>query len=515
MRQFFVLCAAAALLASVSGSAHAIRVFVGDAPPQLSPGANETQADALKASTDYSDSVTYAKETLLSTETTSVTGDTTKYYTLAAPHQFSFPLMRQIQATTGGSATVYVIVTLDGMVFSGNTTPDLLGFADAQEDPLTGGTSGTKTVAWAVSGAATVNANQVLTIEDAMLAVSEGGGSISIEVRDSRLAVIGLPASESHSSNGLGIKVASALDETVTPNSMTPLAKADEAFMEFEGGHTAVSLGTIKLSYKAMHLDAQSATGAPVDAFIDTADNMGITVPNAEPAPAENPVMLTGSVAFVGEDGMFGLWEAMVDDGATDDIDESQVCRVITDILEREEGVPTGEIEAQMASQFDQVHADANETEGLMHVCLMVDGETVIPETSPIMVSASYKGLANAAFPPMGASMMLSGIDRDGANFQLPYLTSLPKFAQRLVIVNRGAATTYEIRMADADSTLLDSGDLPQGQTTLKIWEILTGEVSSAAATLTVVADDSMIDAALTLVQRDTQAIDTEHLMAE
>ena len=513
MRQFFVLCAAALLAMGVSSSAQAIKVAVGATAPS-----GVTTMLLLEESEDYMGSVTYAKETLLegTTNTTSASDedDETTYYNLMPNHHFALPLKRSVQETDTGQS-VYVIATLKGMVFRGTTAPNLDGLG-TDEALLTGGTGGQNMAAWSVTTASLIPAGTVVSIQGAALAMSEGGGSISVEIRDGRLSQIGLSASESHASDGAIVKAAPALKEDVMAATSTPTARASMAFMGFGPNTFTASLGTIQIGVKENHRNAQDADGAAVDALVeDDTNTHGITVADNATDSLENPLMITGSAAFVGEDGMFGIWTAPADDDSTEDVNESETtpaCTTITDILVREEGVPTGTTKPQMAGTFAAMQS----------VCIMTDGETSIPETAPFMVQATYEGLADAAFPPMGASLSLSGIDRDGASFRLPYLTTNSKFAQRLVIVNRGSATTYE--MADlhggegvtVTAGSAASGDLPTGQTTLMISDIVTisgGHLASG--TLSIVADKSMVNAALTLVNRETQALDTEHLAVD
>ena len=93
---------------------------------------------------------------------------------------------------------------------------------------------------------------------------------------------------------------------------------------------------------------------------------------------------------------------------------------------------------------------------------------------------------------------------------------------QRIVIVNRGRATTYNFGefAHEADVMVMDgpkvSGDLPMGTTVLISTDVveITGK-TRASATLSIVADPSTIDAAIQQVTIMGGNVDTVYLTSE
>ena len=157
---------------------------------------------------------------------------------------------------------------------------------------------------------------------------------------------------------------------------------------------------------------------------------------------------------------------------------------------------------------------------GGMILCVAVDGETAIPKTGAYMVTTEYKGPVTAKFPPVGATYNLSMIGRSGTTFRLPFLTVHERHNQRINIVNRGQATTYTLgdlaTIGDSVSALeMASGDLPLGQTVLKVSDLI--EVMGAmraAGTLSMPADKSSLDVSIDIINRENGSSDTVYVYA-
>ena len=117
-----------------------------------------------------------------------------------------------------------------------------------------------------------------------------------------------------------------------------------------------------------------------------------------------------------------------------------------------------------------------------MSLCILVDGVTPILK-GEYTITTTYKGIANAAFPPNDGDPKvhtIGMIGRDGANFQIPFLTENEKFKQRISMVNRGSETTYtlgELRTVDSGSVValgLAEGTLSAGShTVIKVAEMI------------------------------------------
>ena len=124
------------------------------------------------------------------------------------------------------------------------------------------------------------------------------------------------------------------------------------------------------------------------------------------------------------------------------------------------------------------------------------------------MVATKYGGIANAAFPPSGTTLVLGYIMRDGTTVQIPYLTQFGNYNQRIVIVNRGAAADYSFSFtAEEDGPTITpgadaSGTLASGATTyisLLYGDLVTidGSPNRVSATLIVESEPHFIDVAV------------------
>jgi hypothetical protein len=488
-------------MAGFSAPVHAIKITVVE----------NIDAMGVMAITEAMNHVSYAKETLLkaeaNTQAATDKSDTTTYYKVVPTHRvfFNTKLGRNVN-----TQTLNVVVTLDGMVFSGDA--ELATTTDRGTDASREGDAGASRGLWILTGSMINDAT--LFRLDALLAVSEGGGSINVAVSDPGFTVPGFDSAENHPITN-AVRLATALQETVELPAKSPEAKVDVGFMGF-GGTTrnltkAASLGTIKLGVKPDLRNAQSpfVPGGGSDivtALHSDAGVSGITVAEeATTTATENPVTIAGTTSFIGQKGKFGLVATPATPGD---------CSSIEDIRKTSATSPSmilDEIKGQMAITFIMEQT----------LCVMVDGETVIPETGAYTVETSYKGLANAAFPPAGGTHALAAIGRNGTTFRIPYITTDAGYNQRFVIVNRGAATTYsfgEFEVEEARGVMVAagmdaSGGLPQGTTVLRAEDVvdITGG-SRVAGTLTIVADDSTIDAAVQQVNLENRTVDTVYL---
>ena len=155
-------------------------------------------------------------------------------------------------------------------------------------------------------------------------------------------------------------------------------------------------------------------------------------------------------------------------------------------------------------------------------LCIVVDGVTPIPAIQ-YTITTTYKGLANAAFPPAGRTHVIGIIGRDGTNFQIPYLTVSEKFKQRLTIVNRGSATTYvlsELRTINDGSVAplgMEEGMLDANSHTVMMVKdmIDISGASRASGSLSMPADKATLTVSLDIVNPETGAIDTAILIAD
>ena len=159
--------------------------------------------------------------------------------------------------------------------------------------------------------------------------------------------------------------------------------------------------------------------------------------------------------------------------------------------------------------------------EGPWVLCVTISNEN--EETIPAGVYNLDVNLAprlgdTRPFPPNGkAGLTVAVIDHDGTTIQIPYVTSYDGYTQRIVIVNRNKVDVdYAITFhAEGDGEIMGDnpheGMLMAGQATvLKVNELVTlTNPTRAAATLTVAAKPTTIDAATTMVNKMDQSTDT------
>ena len=492
MRKLIGLCAAA-VFAAGSGGVHALKLMPDGAAP----------ADLNALMTTGVDSITYAKETLIDTSATTVEdSDDVKYYRIDRVHAVAAPTT---VGTVGSGDDYLVSIQLDGMVFSvgsdGGDAPTLTIAGTANAGTLIlNGTDGSSSAVFQVPG--TVATGAIITLLAEFAIGADGVGSIERTDRNRTLEGVVDNYSEQHSLSG-AIKASPALMETVKPAKYTPTAKAALGFKMFAGEPTMESLGTIQIGVRGG--DDGDATGDASMQYRNARAASNVTMLSTITAD----VMETdeNSATFAGNVGVF-VDSMGLGTGTPDPDNEDGICSAIAaDMRTMEDGEPTGELDVQQVDTFYDVKT----------LCVHVDGEMAIPETAPYTVTTEYAGIADAAFPPEGKTHNLSPINRDGAYFHIPYVTTHDSYNQRVVIVNRGAATTYEFVDLQAEGGMMPSagamasGDLPTGQTVVRSTGIISG-VTRGSATLTVVAPPNDVSAAVQQVNISTGGVDSVYL---
>ena len=163
------------------------------------------------------------------------------------------------------------------------------------------------------------------------------------------------------------------------------------------------------------------------------------------------------------------------------------------------------------------------------HLCLRVDGETVIPETS-YRASISYTVAAGSspAFPPLESVEQLGSISRDGATVPIAHLTTNQKYRQQLVMVNRSSGSvSYRTTFQTEDGTEYEageaaSGSLEPGRTVLEVSDMVffddgnnnpdgTPRGAHGSAVLSVSIEPSMLEVATVTTNKvgDDRSTDT------
>ena len=337
---------------------------------------------------------------------------------------------------TSGYPVTYV---LEGMVFSG--PPTASGDTSGDMSLAAGGTAGSKMAVFRLDSDGSVAAADDIEITATFAISMEGSGDITRTVLNRSLEGIpGVDSTETHEAKGI-IKAAPALSEVVTPGAGAE-AKAATGFMNFGVGDDGspvlrASLGSIVFGVADPNLRNAQDT--------DDIDTLSDIVQAAVALGAEG--YPTNAVTFMGD---FSFAKTVA-------VNVDCMAETLTEIRKMDESdppMPTNEFNAQEALSFVADTDTGTDGDQPLRLCIEVDGMTEIPETpanNPFQVMATYKGLinqggvdgANAAHPPMGMARDLASIGRDGASFNIPYLTVNEHYNQRVILVNRGAEAKY------------------------------------------------------------------------
>ena len=490
-------------LLGVHGGAHALKVVNAADTNPASPGDD-----------DYAvASVTYAKETLLkgstgetqNTQAASDTADKTVYYKIARAHLISAPA--EISANAGD---IYLVTfQLDGMVFS--SIPTLNSGADGSGtdfgSPAAGGALGSKSVTFRLPSNASVGAATHFMVLSARFAIDgDGTGTITRTVLNRALeGVPGATSTKTHTATGI-IKAAPALDEMVLALDPEPVAMVETNFLGFGGTDVnpvkITSLGTVVLGVKSPNLrDAQGAddNAANVDALTDIAPARTQTTD-----PLNNTVTFSGDFSFVKTFWRQGAL-ATAGCGAT----------AGTELRKLMSGSTTEYTDESNPIQATTFSADVDsDTTGnqIYHMCIEADGKTAIPMTGHYTAKTVYKGVTNAAFPPVGKTSNLAMIHRDGTSVSIPFLVSQEKrYRQRISIVNKsGRSVDYSFSFTPETGTTATAGSAATGMVAANSTKVLdsrdvvtvTGNAGRTAATLNLVATSNNVNVGITLVNR-------------
>ena len=457
-------------------------------------GTNAAHAEiVVDADGDAANQVKYAKETLTTNSTVSSGGKT--YYVVKSGGGDHMNVKIPVGIGKGGTnENLIVLFTLGGMVFTENSALSFKLTAAANTTAkgtarkIGGGGEGDSTVEYSVAGTA-VDETDVLRLDIAELAVDPAAiGSItslaSYNVTSTRTLDKTVTISDAVTTVG-------AIKDSVVAATSTPIALVEEGFKEFGGGtlsETLAKVGDITIELEADDIRAAS------DSELLTTTNMATELLGTEGAKLN----FTGEIEFV--DNVFLAIAATCATHA----DNVQLYELDSADVKIWEGDAAG---------FDDVDGTGG------HLCIMVDGKTVIPMAS-YAVTITYDPLANAAFPPAASTKTVGVIDRDGTTVHIPYLTTDDRYNQKLVIVNRNAsAVEYTLTFTgEEDVTPTAGGDatgmLPPGRTVLSLRndDVVSfgeGEKPRTAATLEVVSIERNISVAVVTLTRDNGSVDT------
>jgi hypothetical protein len=495
----------AVALAAGSTAAHAIKMV-------------DMQNDDPAA--DGARSVTYAKETLSKAAASVTEVDDVTYYNIARDHFISGPA----DVEGADESDYYISYVMSGMVFQTaltGTSLDAVAGGGTDDSPTftrhSGGGVGESTVVFKLA-TNSVGPKNWLQLT-AQISIDESGiGSITRTVTNTTLPdnLPGIKTTATHSLPS-AVRALPALKETVDAALDVPQAKALYEFMSFS--HTndpsdvlSVSVGTIRLDVAGggfAEVDGSSVVGKQYRNALDDSgigevgSRVGalvdITGPHGTIGDLNNSVTFSGDFSFAKT---AGFTTSVTSNG----------CTGITEVRKPDADDPevsTDEIVPQSAGDFAVAQ----------FLCIEVDGETSIPDTDEYQVTTKYKGLENAAFPPVGATHTLAKIERDGYDANIPYLTTDDGYNQRVILVNRWRATTYAFGPFESEDGVevtegeMVRGTLPEGTTVLRVRDIVTidgGTRASGAVTVVAPADD--IDGAVQQVNLMNRSVDTVYL---
>ena len=441
-------------------------------------GTNAAHAQiAVDAMGNVTGQVKYAKETLTVNATTP-SGGTTYYNVSGAGNILDVTIPLGFEATNQG---IIVSYTLGGMVFGTAIASANLVLQDTSSsnaalgtpNKVNGGAAADSSVRFIVSGASAA-ADDTLKLTLTGLAVDSGGtGSITMRAA----YTVSGETVENTVTISDAVKAVNALKETVTAASSTPVALVDEGFMKFGPPGNASSdglkaaVGKITIGLEAADIRVAS------DGTVLTVDNMVAEMLGGAAGGAD--LNFTGDLGFVDDVSLYT-------ESSTASCDTS----VIRLDMEDDDGVHSWKPDAADLSHVDATGA---------HLCVTVDGETVIPETS-YAVTITYGNLANSAFPPAASTKTVGGIKRDGTTVHIPFLTTHPAYNQRIVILNRNSTEVgYTITFTpEAGVTATAGADAegmlaPNSRTVLslrndEVVSFAEGDTPRTAATIEVVS---------------------------
>ncbi len=339
---------------------------------------------------------------------------------------------------------------------------------DAGQAHWQGGTSGMNTVSYRLSPTVELPADTVLSLD-----VPSGGVGISAsEPVSITMDVVadGVHAGDDRqnwqASYPNAIDAKSPITVTSTPNSV--MASVEEGYRKFKAGPgvksdgLVASLGTFTISMEPYLTPSGGRVTKPgasnaTAAGIYNPGHFAPIVPDTPPSASDGT-----SIAVIKGDFSFAS-KAIVDSHPTCNNISSFSNLIMDDKM-------------ALARQFLIVAED-------WYPCIGVSGAAPIPETVPyeVEISFEYVDAVNPDFALATKTVTYGSISRETGTVRIPYLTTDERYNQRIVIVNHGAATPYEMSFTSeegitARAGMASSGTLPPGTTVLRTRDVVTIE---------------------------------------
>lgn len=406
-----------------------------------------------------------AKQTFVSGDKTTVSS--VDYYTVTNAANL-LDIQSKIGVGMNNAQKLFVRVDLTNALFG---AAPALTTATATSTIAQGGANAAYVI-FEVTATASKPQTDTATVAAASIKLNSNfaGSNVTFTVYETLTAAVNMGTSLYTKSLANVVTVGSGLKQAYTAGTAT--ADVEAAFKKFTGG-------------------ALTAAAGQLSSTVD-----GTTYAKTGVLTVAGDIYTAGEVKITGDFGLDGATYALR--GASDCTGGTTALTIASDKKSATTGAAMG------ANEF---------------LCVTVSGTPVIPETT-YTGEIKYTAVANASFAPAAFTGTVGSIVRNGTTIQVPYLTTLPDYNQRLVLVNRGSAdVTYAITFTPetgntATAGTAATGTLKAGKTTiLKAADVvsLSGNTRTAA-TVAIVSAAANIDAATTTVNLADKSTDTVKL---
>lgn len=442
-----------------------------------------------------SNSIKYAKEALVTTG--SIDGnDGAKYYLVANDAQVTIgaaalttPGVQDASFKLGTGMAVgqkrYVRIGLTNAVFSG-TSAAVLGSAGGTNKAtavvVQGGANKDTYVIFEVTAVLAVAQADVFQFSPVNLGIhSASGVTYNASVYETLTSAVNQTAGTALNNKTISNAISVANGLKVTATAGNTVASVDDAFKKFVTTVDYANIGSVVVGVETGPLNTASAAVGLAD-MISTAS----------------------SKAKIKGDFSAGEWDLLNGNAAS-----KAACLAGTDLAfntAKTEVTPTVSVAALNAAST---------------LCVGIGSDKVV-NIADYTADINYEAVANAAFPAAATTVTFGSIKHNGTTVQVPYMTTFADYNQRVVLVNRGgsdAAYTFTFTPDSATGAVATAGTaatgtLKAGKTTvLKASDVvtLTG-ATRTAATVSIVAVNTNIDAATTSVNLADKSTDTVNL---
>jgi hypothetical protein len=412
----------------------------------------------------------FAKQTFQTGDKTTVGG--VDYYTVVNAANL-LDIQSKVGVGMNTNQKLFVRVDLTNALFGSAPTLTAVGPATITGATIAQGGADSSYVIFEVTNDASSNAQDAavtVAAADYKLNSNFAGTAVTFTVYETLTSAVNNGTALYTKSLANVITVGSGLKQVFTPGAA--VADVETGFKKFTG-------------------NALTAAAGQISSTVD-----GTTYSQAGTATVAADIYTAGEVKITGD---FGLT------GATYALRQNSDCTGGTTALT---------IAADKKSATTGAAMAANE-----FLCVTVDGNTVIPETT-FNGEVTYTAIATPAFAPASFSGKVGEIVRNGTSIHIPYLTTFADYAQRLVLVNRGSSdVAYSVSFTPETGVTATAGAAANGTlkakstTVIPVTSLVTlSGATRTAATVAIVSASANIDAATTQVNLADKATDTVKL---